>query len=174
MGEFAPRLPVIAPSRLVECSRCAQCCTYVAVEIDEPTTLRTATTILWFLYHDKVSVIRERRHRWTVQFETRCRNLGDDLLCGIYPFRPHLCREYEREDCEVNGRGRSRTFRAPGEFLEYMKKEHPRIYRRLERGFVDPKNGGPEHSGPEAVRPTRAGRRRSKKKGPRGRGRTGL
>lgn len=154
-------LPVFAPGApgaLVQCPHCAQCCTYVAVEIDEPSTLRNAANILWFLYHDKVSVIMERKDRWTVQFETRCRNLGHGRLCQIYPWRPHVCREYDNRDCEVNGRGSGRTFRAPGEFLQYMRHERPRIYRLLERRFLAPGNGG----GPV------------KKKSPRGQGRAGL
>jgi len=162
-------LPVLAhraSQTLVECRVCAQCCTYVAVEIDQPSTLRNASTILWFLYHDKVSVVMERKDRWAVQFDTRCKHLGDDLLCAIYPWRPQVCREYDNRDCEVNGRGNGRTFRAPAEFLDYLRRERPRIYRLLERRFLAPENGGPPVAGHLPLR--------GKKKSPRGHRRAGL
>ena len=162
-------LPVLAhraSERLVECRACAQCCTYVAVGIDEPSTLRNASTILWFLYHDRVSVVMERKDRWAVQFDTRCRNLGDDLLCAIYPWRPYVCRGYDNRDCEVNGRGSGRTFRAPAEFVDYLRRERPRIHRLLERRFLAPGNAGPALAGylPLGM----------KKKSPRGHRRAGL
>jgi len=136
-------LPLIPPNgqSLVPCTRCAQCCTYVAIEVEEPNSLKNATDILWFLYHERVSVLMERRDRWTLLFDARCKNLGDDLLCKIYSWRPHICRSYEQGTCEVNARGNARTFRAPEEFLEYMKQKRPRTYRLLEKRFMAPSNG---------------------------------
>jgi Fe-S-cluster containining protein len=147
-------LPVLSPDRaaLVPCLQCAQCCTYVAIEVEEPNTLRNATDILWFLYHERVSILMERKDRWTLQFDTRCRNLTDDLLCKIYPFRPHICREYDSQACEVNARGNVTVFRTPGDFLEYMKTARPRTYRSMERRFIEAGNG----TLPPASRPRKA------------------
>lgn len=137
-------LPLLPPKSgvLVNCTHCAQCCTYVAIEVEEPNNLKNATDILWFLYHDHVSVVMERKDRWTLLFETRCRNLGDDLLCGIYEWRPHICRGYDRKSCEVNARGSGRTFRTPEEFLQYMQEKRARTYRLLEKRFLPSGNGG--------------------------------
>jgi len=118
----------INTGKMVPCGECALCCTYVSVGIQEPSSLRDATDILWFLYHDRVSVIRLRKNSWVVLFETRCRHLTDSLRCGIYPRRPPVCREYDSKACEVNGGIQGRTFTDPEDFLDWLKKERPRIY----------------------------------------------
>ena len=125
--------------QMVECTECGKCCTYVALEIDPPTRPRFVTEILWYLYHDKVSIYVDGTNEWCVQFETRCRNLDDDLLCKIYAERPHICRSFDNETCEVNGQeGETFTFRTPEEFLDYLKRERPRVYERVAKKFIPP------------------------------------
>jgi len=121
---------------LVPCTQCAQCCTYVAVGINTPSRARYATDILWYLYHDNVAVHRDKDGDWSVVFETRCRHLGGELLCGIYEQRPHICRSFDNRTCEVNKPAGGRTFRRPEEFLEYLKARRPRVYRRVARSFL--------------------------------------
>jgi len=141
------RLPVLVVSAeertQVGCLTCALCCTYVAVEISEPSSVKTATEILWHLYHDQVSVYRDANDDWLVQFETRCRNLKDDNKCAIYETRPHICREYSEESCEVNADDEGQTFYTPAAFLEYLKGRSTRIYRGVEKSYMP----GPEHLG---------------------------
>jgi hypothetical protein len=131
-------LPLVPspPAELVPCTSCAECCTYVAVGINAPTTGRHATDVLWYLYHDRVHVYRDGAGEWSVLFETRCRNLADDRLCGIYPERPHICREFDNTSCDVNMPDGGLTFREPRQFLEYLSKERPRLYKSLARKFV--------------------------------------
>ena len=117
----------LARAPLVPCTQCAHCCRYVAVGINAPSRPRYATDILWYLYHEGVSVHCDTDGEWSVVFETRCRHLGGDLLCGIYAQRPHICRGFDNETCEVNSPG-GRTFSAPGEFLEYLKAARPRVH----------------------------------------------
>ena len=38
------------------CFECVQCCTYVAIEIDTPTTMKEYDYIVWYLYHQGVSI----------------------------------------------------------------------------------------------------------------------
>ena len=132
-------LPVLEPEppALVACTECGRCCTYVGIEINAPTTARNATDVLWYLYHENVYVYRDGDGEWSVHFETRCRNLTDDLLCRIYEDRPHICRTFDNTSCEVNSReGEALTFREPGEFVAWLRAEKPRVYRAIEKRYV--------------------------------------
>jgi Fe-S-cluster containining protein len=112
----------------------------VAVGINAPTGPRYATDILWYLYHDKVNVYVDGDGEWCVMFETRCRNLGEGLLCAVYPERPHICRTFDNRTCEVNSpEGEAITFRDPAQFLEWLKAKRPRVYRQIEKRFVPAK-----------------------------------
>jgi uncharacterized protein len=121
---------------LVQCTDCAKCCTYVAVGINPPSRARWATDILWYLYHEGVSVYLDGDGEWVVQFEARCRHLAHDRLCGIYPHRPHICRSFDNRTCEVNEPGGGTLFETPEQFLEYMKKKRPRLFRQIAREHV--------------------------------------
>ena len=131
-------LPVLRPpSPLVECTECALCCTYVAVGINDPTTPRLASDVLWYLYHERVYVYVDEDGEWSVVFETRCRNLGGDRRCGIYAERPHICRGFDNRTCEVNAPAQGDlTFREPAEFLGWLEQKRPRLHARIEQGFV--------------------------------------
>jgi uncharacterized protein len=139
-------LPVLAAENQapVACLTCALCCTYIAVAIDGPINVKAASEILWHLYHRDVSVYRDGDDEWMVQFEARCRHLGDDNGCRIYEQRPHICRTYSEQSCEVNSPDEGITFYAPDAFLAYLEKHHKRIHKELMRGFVP----APEHLGP--------------------------
>jgi Fe-S-cluster containining protein len=128
----------LAPAELIPCTRCAKCCTYVGVGINAPHSVRYATDVLWYLYHENVSVHRDAGGEWIVCFETRCRNLQDDLLCGVYHQRPVVCREFDNTACEVNAPGGGQTFTEPAQFLDWLRLRRPRLYRRLAPAFVPP------------------------------------
>lgn len=131
-------LPVVpdAQRAQVGCLTCALCCSYIAVEIDGPTSVKSATEILWHLYHHNVSVYRDNDDDWVVQFETRCRHLQDDNKCGIYETRPHICREYSELTCEVNSEDQGRTFYSPAEFLDYLKERNKRTYEAVQKRYM--------------------------------------
>jgi hypothetical protein len=133
-------LPVLqeapVPGR-VSCLQCAKCCTYVAVGINAPTTPRLATEILWHLYHHGVSVCRDEAGEWYVQFEARCKNLGAGNLCEVYLNRPHVCRSYDDQSCEVNAPQPGLVeFKEPGEFLTYLSLKRPKVYRAIAKKYV--------------------------------------
>jgi Fe-S-cluster containining protein len=123
--------PSAAPSR-VSCLDCAQCCTYVAIEVEPPTRPRWASDILHWLDHEAVSVRCDEEGTWFIQLETRCRQLADDRKCRIYPHRPHICRSYDDASCEVNQPSQTLVYRTRAAFLEYLERERPRIHRALE------------------------------------------
>ncbi len=130
-------LPVLGHQRAVECTECGRCCTYVGVGVNPPTSARHASDVLWYLYHEGVYVYVDGDGEWSVHFEARCRNLGDDLLCRIYVDRPHICRGFDSRSCEVNDQApASLTFREPAEFLAWLRERRPRLHAKLEQGFV--------------------------------------
>jgi Fe-S-cluster containining protein len=144
---------------LVECTDCGRCCTYVGVGINPPTNPRHATDVLWYLYHEGVYVYVDGEGEWSVHFEARCRNLGPDLRCGVYADRPHICRTFDNRTCEVNDPGHdSITFREPAGFLEWLRDTKPRLYAKVEKGFV-PKALRPREEA--TARTARAARRRA-------------
>lgn len=85
------------------CEHCTGlCCRYVALPLEKPTTRRDFDDIRWFVMHEGVSVFCEDGD-WFVQFASRCDNLGDDNMCGIYETRPRICREYKAGECDYQG-----------------------------------------------------------------------
>jgi Fe-S-cluster containining protein len=131
-----PGRPTAGPSGLVNCTECGKCCTYVSVGINEPKNVRAASDILWYLYHDQVSVYRDGDGEWSVVFETRCRHLAGNLLCGVYADRPIICRDFDNTTCEVNSPEGGRTFASAEEFLVWLRKKRPALYRRLAERYV--------------------------------------
>ena len=111
----------VGERKQVGCLSCALCCSYIAVAIDGPVSVKAATEILWHLYHDYVSVYRDSDDEWMVQFETRCRHLQDDNKCAIYETRPHICRTYSELTCEVNSDDEGTNFYSPESFLAYRR-----------------------------------------------------
>jgi Fe-S-cluster containining protein len=137
-----PRAPIPLPlardaAALVACTECARCCQYVGVGINAPTTPRLATDVLWYLYHERVSVYRDEQGEWSVLFETRCRNLARDLRCDVYAQRPHICRGFDNTECDVNAPGAGAlTFREPADFLAWLELKRPKLYGRLAGRFT--------------------------------------
>ena len=131
------RVPLpMANATLVECTTCAKCCTYVGVGINTPRNVRYATDVLWYLYHENVSVHLDSEGDWMVIFESRCRQLKDNLLCGVYENRPVVCREFDNAVCEVNAPGRGHTFTEAAQFLDWLKANKPGLHQRIARKFV--------------------------------------
>ncbi len=87
----------------VLCEHCAgACCRYLALPLDVPEDRRDFDDIRWYLMHEGISVFVEEGD-WYVQIQTRCKNLRDDNLCGVYESRPSICRDYKAEDCDYSG-----------------------------------------------------------------------
>lgn len=133
---MSTRIPLPMSPTPTPCTECGRCCTYVSVGINEPRTVRFASDVLWYLYHEQVSVHRDGDGDWSVVFATRCRHLQGDLLCRVYAERPVICRDFDNTTCEVNSPDGGRTFARPEEFLGWLSDTRPRLYRRLARRFV--------------------------------------
>lgn len=148
VGKVAPapvvrsklQLPIVnnaKPSGTFDCAQCGLCCTYLAIEIDGPTTVKRATELLWYLYHEHVSLYLND-DSWMVQFETTCRYLTADRRCGVYATRPHICREFSEQECEVNTGDDGQTFYTATAFMEYLKQAKPRVYALVMKGYAPP------------------------------------
>ncbi len=116
----------------VPCVECGICCTYVAIDIDPPLTVKRATEALWFLYHENISLYLDA-DEWTLQFETPCRQQRQDNRCRIYQNRPHICRELSARSCEINSPYEGEYFNAPEAFLAYLREKRPKVYDTLLR-----------------------------------------
>jgi Fe-S-cluster containining protein len=137
----ARKLPIVTePTQShVPCLSCGLCCGYIAVDIEEPTTLKGATDILWYLYHPNVSVYAEDDD-WMVVFETRCQHQLDDKRCSIYETRPQICRAFDENECEVNSEEIGVSFYTPREFLEYLERNHKRIHTLVRKRYMPPES----------------------------------
>jgi Fe-S-cluster containining protein len=127
-------LPLIQKDATHPCFNCARCCTYVAVEIDGPTTPREYDYIVWYLSHPDVSVFVDWNGDWFVKFETRCRNLTAQGLCAIYETRPVLCRDFDWRDCEMHvpeGPTDKWLFEDAESFLAWLEKQRPKAFQRF-------------------------------------------
>lgn len=103
------------------CEHCtAACCRYIALPLDKPRSPRDYDDLRWYLMHQGVSVFVEEGD-WYIQFQTRCKNLRMDNLCGVYETRPEICREYEPGDCDYSGGsyGYDHLFTHPEQVAEY-------------------------------------------------------
>ena len=116
------------------CFNCIQCCSYVATEIDEPTTNSDYDCVLWYLYHPSVSIFVDFDNDWYIQFDSKCENLTANGLCGIYETRPDICRDYDWKDCEVRWPEEplhKAFFQKADEFLVWLEKKRPKRYKKF-------------------------------------------
>jgi Fe-S-cluster containining protein len=130
-------LPVIQKQSDHPCFECAKCCTYVAVEIDTPTTNTEYDQIVWYLYHRGVEVFVDWEGAWHVLFRTRCENLTDAGLCAVYERRPAICKDFDWRECEQrftleDGPPDKHTWSSASDFLAWFAKQRPRAFAKYQ------------------------------------------
>jgi Fe-S-cluster containining protein len=84
-------LPLVDLPGAHPCSGCGACCTYVATQIDDPSTFKQYENIYWYLTHENIGVYIDWEGDWYLEVQTRCRNLTEARTCGIYVDRPLVC-----------------------------------------------------------------------------------
>jgi Fe-S-cluster containining protein len=117
------------------CHQCAKCCTYVAIQIDRPRSNVEYDYIVWYLLHAGVSVFVDWEGDWYVKFETRCRQLTDGGLCGIYERRPAICRDFDWRECEQTVKDEPPDqflFETAEQFTDWLRARRPRSWRRFQ------------------------------------------
>jgi Fe-S-cluster containining protein len=133
-GSGLELLPVINLAPDHPCVDCAQCCHYVAIEIDAPTTMTEYDYMLWYLVHPGVSVFVDFDNAWFVKFDSRCQHLQPNGMCGIYETRPVICREFDWKECErhlVDEPADKWLFTGADAFLAWFEKQRPRTYKKF-------------------------------------------
>jgi len=130
-------LPLIVEKESTHpCFGCAKCCHYVAIEIDRPSTPKEYDYLVWYLIHPGVSVFVDWNGDWFVKFESRCRHLTPQGLCGIYEERPAICRDFDWQDCEMHVQDEPPDkwiFETADAFLAWLEKQRPTAYRRFQQ-----------------------------------------
>jgi Fe-S-cluster containining protein len=148
-----------APVRLEKqsdhpCFDCVRCCSYVAIEIDKPTTMKEYDYIVWYLYHRDVSVFVDWEGTWYIKFETRCEHLTPPGLCDIYSSRPIICKGFDWRECENRLRDEPADkwlFETSDEFLRWLEKKRPKTYKRFQT-YLRKKHRGGEQKELERVK----------------------
>jgi len=90
--------------RELTCEGCGgKCCSYVAIELDAPTSIDDFEDLVFYIYHGvKVSISEDgpKKRNWFLEFPGRCRYLAPNGRCRIYEHRPRVCREHDISECE--------------------------------------------------------------------------
>jgi Fe-S-cluster containining protein len=109
-----------------ECQKChGKCCRYFAQPIETPEDWDDFDDIRWYLCHD-----------WYLNVENKCRYLSEeDYRCQNYELRPHICRKYDTDGCDLTGDdyGYELHFLDDKSMEEYMKiKFGAKVFEKLE------------------------------------------
>lgn len=125
-------LPLLSIPTAHPCSGCGDCCTYVATQIDNPSTFKQYENVYWYLTHENVAVYIDWEGDWYLEFQTRCRNLTEARACGIYIDRPVVCSEFSWTDCERNSglQGWRHYFKTYEDLLGFMQAKRPKAFAR--------------------------------------------
>jgi Fe-S-cluster containining protein len=128
-------LPLLSLPGSHPCQDCGACCTYVAAEIDAPTTARDYDQIHWYLTHSGVAVYIDWEGDWFLEFEARCDHLTSAKTCDAYGDRPELCSDFSWEECEKTTQepGHKVRFIVPGEFFAWLEKQRPKAFERYSK-----------------------------------------
>jgi len=82
-----------------ECRRCARCCGYFSLEVDEPENLRDWDDFAWIIAHEGAA-LHVSGDTWQLVVHNRCRHLSQEGGCLVYDRRPSICKEHEPGECE--------------------------------------------------------------------------
>jgi Fe-S-cluster containining protein len=125
-------LPLITLPGAHPCHACGQCCTYVAVQIDSPTSFEDYENIFWYTAHRGVSVYIDWEGDWYIEFETVCEHLTAERTCAVYAERPKMCSDFSPDECEVTTKERAWKYRfeTPERFFEWLERKRPASFAR--------------------------------------------
>jgi len=121
------------------CSGCSNCCEYIALEIDTPTTVNDFDQIRWFLIHKDVWIYIDEENEWHIQFNTPCEKL-ENRRCSIYEERPFICRDYKADECARYGDGEMEKFlfKSGDDLMQHLETRRPKMYAKLRAKICAP------------------------------------
>lgn len=125
-------LPLVSLPGDHPCKDCGHCCTYVAVEIDDPTSFKDYDNIYWYLCHRNISVYIDWEGDWFIEFQTLCEHLTEARTCRAYEERPRVCSDFSWDECEktTGERAWRYQFHTPEDLLGFLRKRRPRAFER--------------------------------------------
>jgi Fe-S-cluster containining protein len=125
-------LPLLELPGSHPCYQCGDCCHYVAVEIDDPTSFADLDNVHWYLAHRDISVYVDWEGDWFIEFKTSCESLTEQITCGIYEDRPQICSDFLWSECERTTQERAWKYRftTPEEFVAWHREKRPRSLER--------------------------------------------
>lgn len=128
----ALELPLLTLPSQHPCHRCGECCRYVAIEIDKPTSNRDYENVFWYLTHRDISVYVDWESDWYIEFKTVCEHLTEQATCGIYRERPQICSEFSWTTCERNTAEDAARykFESPQQFVDWLQVKRPKSFKR--------------------------------------------
>ena len=126
------KLKTFDPKDPNPCAGCSNCCEYICLEIDRPTTVKDFDQIFWYVIHKDVWVYIDGENDWYLQVINPCEKLKDKR-CTYYEHRPYICREYMPSDClryntEVDEKY---LFKNEEDLIEYLKKKRPAMFSKM-------------------------------------------
>jgi Fe-S-cluster containining protein len=118
------------------CRKCTgRCCRYYALQIDTPEDWDEFDDIRWYLSHENTTVFVEEG-KWYLNVQTQCKYLSpDDYRCMNYDLRPHICRKYDTDGCDLTGDNYEyeMQFVNDRQMEEYMRiKFGEKVFKKLE------------------------------------------
>ena len=125
-----------APNVTHACQKCSgKCCRYFALPIETPEDWDDFDDIRWYLCHKDVTVFVDDDD-WYLNIKNTCRYLSEeDYRCQNYELRPHICRKYHTDSCDLTGDdyGYELHFTNDKQMEEYMRiKFGPNVFEKLE------------------------------------------
>jgi len=112
-----------ASKKVLTCDGCSDCCRYVAIEVDRPTSKRDYSDYFWHLMHENVALYIGHDRTWNLEFVSPCTKLDGSGRCSDYENRPTICREYSLDACTTHSVGEyfRHKFHTPEELKSYLR-----------------------------------------------------
>lgn len=127
-----PAFKAFNPKDANPCAGCSNCCEYLSLEIDKPTTPRDFDQIRWYIIHQNVWVYIDDEGDWYIQFNTPCEKLENNR-CSYYPYRPHICRAYKPAECVRYSEEPAEKFLFKNELdlWKYLSRRRPAMFKKV-------------------------------------------
>ena len=120
------------------CRGCTQCCEYVCLEIDRPSSLQDVDHVIWYLIHQNIWVWVDEEGKWYVQFNTPCKKLDEAGRCSWYGHRPKICQDYDQSECPryMQAPAEKFLFKSEMEFLHWLARHRNKKMRQLHERYL--------------------------------------